>query len=372
MDKTLKSRNCFPNENRKYRSRSRTPPKDFGKTNSKSEFIPFPSTKTSPVQIQAPWVKPSTIKFEDPVLMLHEEILDFFDFMQPTLNDKQMRDDLVQRIRTVTKELWPDSEISVFGSYETGLWLPNSDLDIAVLTSNPESTEEMINSLAQKLCLLGMISEMDRILSATVPILKFKDKVSGVYVDVCFNTENGVVGANIVKSYLARYPEAKYLVCVIKYFLKQRALNDTYSGGIGSFLLFCMVIASIQHHPSRRLDKSCFYRFTLGHYLVFFLKLFGEEFNYEQNGISIKGEGVFFKKSTKPWILNDRSVGLAVECPQNPETDLGKCSFAIDTVKKALSHAYKLLCAQSKKIAPTPLGLIIRVDETVVMRSRLG
>lgn len=80
---------------------------------------------------------------------------------------------------------------------------------------------------------------------------------------------------------------------------------------------------------------------------------------------SIKGDGAIFKKNSKPWICGERMNALAVECPQNQETDLGKCSFGIDTVRKAFSHAYKLLCAQSKKIAPTPLGFIIRVDETI-------
>lgn len=369
MDKTLKFRNCVADENRKYRSRSRTPPREILKNNSKLEFIPFSNNRIVNSPNQAPWVKSSTSKFEDPVLMLHEEILDFFDFMQPTQNEKQMRADLVERIRVIAKELWPGSEIIVFGSFETGLWLPNSDLDMAILTTSPESTEELINTLAHKLCSLGMMSEMDRILSASVPILKFKDKSTGIYVDICFNTENGILGASIVKSYLSRYPEAKYLICVIKYFLKQRGLNDTYSGGVGSFLLFCLVIASIQQHPSRKLDKNYFYRFTLGHFLVFFFRLFGEEFNYDSNGISIKEEGAIFKKSSKPWIYCERSNALAVECPQNQETDLGKCSYAIDTVKKAFSHAYKLLCAQSKKIAPTPLGLIIRIDETIRRRS---
>jgi non-canonical poly(A) RNA polymerase PAPD5/7 len=36
---------------------------------------------------------------------------------------------------------------------------------------------------------------------------------------------------------MERYPEVKYLAICLKYFLKQRGLNETYEGGVGSFLL---------------------------------------------------------------------------------------------------------------------------------------
>ena len=34
------------------------------------------------------------------------------------------------------------------------------------------------------------------------------------------------------------YPEMKYMIVIIKCILRQRDLHETYSGGIGSFLLF--------------------------------------------------------------------------------------------------------------------------------------
>jgi non-canonical poly(A) RNA polymerase PAPD5/7 len=290
--------------------------------------------------------------------------------MQPTESERKERKGLVQRIKKITKNLWPQADVFVFGSFETGLWLPNSDVDIVVLTYDDTPSEELIKTLA-KGEILEMADEMDLITSATVPILKFKDRVTEIYVDVCFNTENGVQGAEIVKALLAKYPEAKYLVCVFKYFLKQRALNDTYSGGIGSFLLFCMVIASIQQHPSRLNNPQHFHRYILSHYLVFFLKFFGEDFKYDQNGISILDEGSIFRKSSKRWTLTDRSNFLTVECPQKPGTDLGRCSFAIETVKKAFSHSYRLLCSQTKSLGKTPLSLLIRLDETIESRGNL-
>jgi non-canonical poly(A) RNA polymerase PAPD5/7 len=302
------------------------------------------------------------------LLQLHEEIIDFYDYMQPSVKDNEDRLDVIQRIKTIAQELWPDSQIDIFGSYETGLWLPNSDIDLVIMTGTDEDLTELINAFAYKVCSLGMASEMDRILTAKVPILKMKDRKTGIYLDISFNLDNGLQGIGVVKEYLERYPEAKYIVCVIKYFLKQRGLNDTYSGGVGSFLLFCLVISSIQHHPAHRQDRKYYSRYTLAHYLVSFLKLYGEDFSYEVVGISIKGEGSYFKKASKNWYYNEKPGYVAVECPQNAENDLGKNSFSIELVKKAFSHAYKLFCAQSKKVALTPLNMIIRVDELIQSR----
>lgn len=354
---------------KKNRSRSRTPNPPSDPPPPPSDFIPL-STKISapPSKDIPPWVRPNTLTFIDLNLQLHEEILDFFDFMQPSPSDLSSREEVISRMRKIARDLWENSEVSVFGSYETGLWLPNSDLDLLVQTGTNEKSEDLINNFAFSICKLGMASEMDRILSATVPILKMKDKATGIYLDICFNIENGLQGVGLVKDYLARYPQAKYLVCVVKYFLKQRGLNDTYSGGIGSFLLFCMVICSIQQHPALRSERKNYARFTLGHYLMYFFKLFGEELNYESTGISIRGEGAFFKKSSKNWTYFDKENYLSVECPQNPENDLGKSSYSIELVKKSFSHAYKLLCSQNRRIAKTPLNMIIRQDELISTR----
>ena len=368
MSKNAKTSSFNSEAATKYRSRSRSPMHDQLKQEGK--LIQFHIPKKISAQSQVPWITQPTLQINDPLLQLHEEIIDFFDFMQPTEREKKAREELLIRIKKVIKGIWPESEVHIFGSYETGLWLPNSDLDIMVLTFNSDPAEDLIHTLSRS-DLMHMASEMDLITSATVPILKFRDKSSSIYVDICFNTENGVQGVSIVKSYLEVYPEARYLVCVIKYFLKQRGLNETYSGGIGSFLSFCMVIASIQQHPSRPKNPSNFNRFLLSHYLVFFFKFFGEEFKYETNALSIRDQGSVFRKSSKNWLNNDRNSLLTLECPQNPGTDLARSSFAMETVKKSFYHCYRLLCATCSHISPTPLGLVIRFDETIAARASL-
>lgn len=43
---------------------------------------------------------------------LHEEIVDFFNFMSPRPEEEAMRRDVVNRIESVIKDLWPTARVS--------------------------------------------------------------------------------------------------------------------------------------------------------------------------------------------------------------------------------------------------------------------
>lgn len=44
---------------------------------------------------------------------LHEEIVDFFNFMSPRPEEETMRREVVKRIENVIKDLWPTASVSV-------------------------------------------------------------------------------------------------------------------------------------------------------------------------------------------------------------------------------------------------------------------
>ena len=55
---------------------------------------------------------------------LHEEIEDFFSYMSPTQEEHLMRVGVYTSIRDVILKLWDSAEVCIFGSFETGLYLP--------------------------------------------------------------------------------------------------------------------------------------------------------------------------------------------------------------------------------------------------------
>jgi non-canonical poly(A) RNA polymerase PAPD5/7 len=182
------------------------------------------------------------MRTKDIFLSLHSEILDFVEFVSQTKEDKQSRKNVVNRIKQVVQQSYPQSKVLVFGSCATGLNLPNSDIDLCVYY--PAVRElSMINRVSNELARAGICSSIEPIKNAKVPIIKLQDKETGINVDLSFNRENGIYCVKLVKQLMKKYPELRPLLLVLKCFLKSRQLNETYHGGISSFLLTMLVTA---------------------------------------------------------------------------------------------------------------------------------
>lgn len=61
---------------------------------------------------------------------LHEEIEDFFEYIKPTEVEEGVRWHVVKRIEKVVRQMWPQAECAVFGSFYTGIYMPTSDVDL--------------------------------------------------------------------------------------------------------------------------------------------------------------------------------------------------------------------------------------------------
>jgi non-canonical poly(A) RNA polymerase PAPD5/7 len=140
----------------------------------------------------------------------------------------------------VVKESYPNAVVMVFGSCATGLNLQNSDIDLLVY--NPEVKEiNMLNKLSNTLLKAGICKSIEPLKYTKVPLIKLQDKETGIQVDLSFNRTNGIYCVKLVKFLQKKYPELRPLILVLKAFLKSRNLNETYHGGVGSFLLTMLV-----------------------------------------------------------------------------------------------------------------------------------
>jgi len=92
------------------------------------------------------------------------------------------------------------------------------------------------------------------------------------------------------------------LIYVLKYFLRQRKLNESYTGGISSFLLFNLLLAYVQYLSK---ENQLGEKINLGTILVGFFQFYGFDFNFEDVGISVRYGGYFFKKSDSNWYVFD-------------------------------------------------------------------
>lgn len=87
---------------------------------------------------------------------------------------------------------------------------------------------------------------------------------------------------------------------LIKFFLKQKNFNETYTGGIGSYLLFNMIYAYAlflkeikNKNPKNDLEFT-----NHGSFLLGFLKFYAQELNWENRGISISNGFKFYNNSS--------------------------------------------------------------------------
>ncbi|TRY60220.1 hypothetical protein DNTS_026368 [Danionella cerebrum] len=303
---------------------------------------------------------------------LHEEIMDFYKFMSPRPEEATMRQEVVDRIELVIKELWPTADVQIFGSFSTGLFLPTSDIDLVVFGKWERPPLQQLEQALRKHSVAEpySIKVLDK---ATVPIIKLTDQETEVKVDISFNVETGIKAASFIKEFMKKYTVLPYLIFVLKQFLLQRDLNEVFTGGISSYSLILMVISFLQLHP--RIDARN-PNMNLGILLVEFFELYGRHFNYLKTGIRIKNGGAYMAKEDimKAMSNGHRPSMLCIEDPLLPGNDVGRSSYGAMQVKEAFDYAYIVL---SRAVAPlarsypnkdsdSTLGRIIKVTQEVI------
>ncbi|GMF52263.1 unnamed protein product [Phytophthora fragariaefolia] len=321
-----------------------------------------------------PWMRQRQGYFNGNVYEgLHDEIMDFVSFISPTEQELRARAELIEEMRHVVKGLWPEATVETFGSHYTQMFLPQSDIDM-VLFGVPEGKAPLFK-LAQCLEEKELVSYLEVIDKARIPIVKMVHKASDIHVDVSFNVAGGLATGDLVKHYMRVYPSFRPLTLVLKYFMAQRGPNETYTGGVGSFLLQMMVISFLQHHGRVLGAEHDDPKFNnLGRLLMGFFTLYGRDFNYTELAISVRNGGSYFFKEDRRWYDDNRPFLISMENPNEPSLDIGKNSYEMRTVKRSFDYARLVLQneinrhGKFKTLPGSILGTIIQADSNLVKR----
>ncbi|XP_051152194.1 uncharacterized protein LOC127266109 [Andrographis paniculata] len=324
------------------------------------------STPASAGGLEGTWFRTGS-RFKSPMLQLHKEILDFCDFLSPTREEQESRNAAVASVSNVIKYIWPSAEVQVFGSFRTGLYLPSSDIDVVILGSNVRSPQIGLQALSRALSQRGIAKKIQVIAKARVPIIKFVEKKSEVSFDISFDVDNGPKAAHFIKDAVSKWPALRPLCLILKVFLQQRELNEVYSGGIGSYALLSMLIAMLRGQQDQVPPEH-----NLGVLLVKFFDMYGCKLNTVDVGVSCNGEGIFFAKSSKGFIIDGRPSLISIEDPQTPDNDIGKNSFNYYQVRSAFAMAFSTLTNAKAILRLGPdksiLSSIIRPDAVLLER----
>lgn len=368
---------------------------------------------TTSCSVLPPWMSQPSEPYINPLVRLHNEIVDFCSLMEPRPSELRQREKLVKRFTKLAESCFEGCKVNVFGSQATGLLLPTSDIDITVVLKESEdeattkdkkdkkktdkdqvlqdqedmenwnitstsSSKSPLRTLASALRSewIDDLKYLEVIENTRVPLVKFIT-TEGLAMDISFNQENGPKAALLMKTFLQAMPPLRPLTFVLKYYLASRGLNEPYSGGIGSYMLQLMIVSFLQHRERDSYNNRRPSVYNLGCLLVEFMELYGFDFNYFTTGISVRHDGMYFPKGAhdrkEVFLIPNRLFSLAMENPLDPAMDVGKPSFKMFLIQRAFDTSFKSLLAHvAEPIIPafSILGVILPASSE--MHERAG
>eukprot|EP00340_Litonotus_pictus_P011694 CAMPEP_0170535868 /NCGR_PEP_ID=MMETSP0209-20121228/101835_1 /TAXON_ID=665100 ORGANISM="Litonotus pictus, Strain P1" /NCGR_SAMPLE_ID=MMETSP0209 /ASSEMBLY_ACC=CAM_ASM_000301 /LENGTH=403 /DNA_ID=CAMNT_0010837175 /DNA_START=1613 /DNA_END=2824 /DNA_ORIENTATION=- len=365
---------------------------------------------------EVPWMT-DDIKNSDGVIKLSKEIIEFTKLVEPTKEENLLREKTLSILKGIFKAEFPGWKVKAFGSYPVNLHLPDSDIDIVIIPdSHSTYSEDQVFNKIDLILKRKKLVKYCQIIKAKVPILKAIINETSINVDITVNRTNGYKTKDDVMRVLHRVPSMRKLIYVLKYFLRQRQLNDAYSGGVSSFLLFNLVYAFFCYYIKSQLLLSteleieslslghllleffefygggvssfllfnlvyaffCYYiesqlllsteleieSLSLGHLLLEFFEFYGVQFNYKKVGSSIRN-GVFFYQRNDA--EENRKHILSVENYQEPTQDIGKGAYKFNVVIDSFTKARDSLRFPDS-VGDSFLDKVINVDNFLLER----
>ncbi|KAB2002738.1 hypothetical protein ES319_D11G086300v1 [Gossypium barbadense] len=160
--------------------------------------------------------------------------------------------------------------------------------------------------------------------------------VKSVRLDISFKSPShtGLQTTELVKELTEQFPAATPLALVLKQFLADRSLDQSYSGGLSSYCLVLLIIRFLQHehHLGRPINQN------FGSLLMDFLYFFGNVFDPRQMRVSVQGSGVYINRE-RGYSIDP----IHIDDPLFPTNNVGRNCFRIHQCIKAFSEAYSIL-----------------------------
>ena len=181
--------------------------------------------------------------------LLHEQICRFATLAEPDRAESKLRSKALSRVAAALRSEYPASELVLHGSAATGLALPTSDIDLVLCVGGNTGRKRAVDTLKRArrgLQVAKVVRRAELVHRAKVPVLKFTERQSDLAFDLCANEPGAHAYTAFMRSELERMPALRPLLLVLKCCLAQQGLNETFTGGVGSFMLFLMVRSALE------------------------------------------------------------------------------------------------------------------------------
>eukprot|EP01134_Creolimax_fragrantissima_P007066 CFRG7066T1 len=205
------------------------------------------SARQPPNQFQQQPVKPV------PELPLHykigleQQLKQISDRLAPLPEALELRETLIQDIGKLVKREWADSYVRLYGSSGNQFGVRGADVDMCLFhkLEEDETNADVIVRLAELLKDEGH-KEVLPLPGTRVPIVKFKEKNSGMAVDICLNNFLAVNNTEFLRTYGEIDNRLIVLARFVKFWAKKRNINEPYLGTLSSYAYVLLCIYYLQ------------------------------------------------------------------------------------------------------------------------------
>lgn len=172
---------------------------------------------------------------------------------------RQHTDELLQRKMELRKRLheklrivFPQCGLYVVGSSLTGFGSNASDADMCLMIGEQKVGQRyqamaVLNHVARLLAKTGWCQDgRPLVIHAKVPILRFRDRCTGVEVDLNVNNAVGLRNTRLLQCYAQLDDRVSPLVLAVKAWATGRDINQAKHGTLSSYSLALMVIQYLQ------------------------------------------------------------------------------------------------------------------------------
>ncbi|KAJ3282280.1 Non-canonical poly(A) RNA polymerase papd5, partial [Borealophlyctis nickersoniae] len=296
---------------------------------------------------------------------LTAQAAEFAAKLTPRPEEQAVRTHIIQRFSNlVTQALalvdpLAEPTLEVVGSMSSGVYLPGGDIDLVVLYPSERGASDVLTVLYEALQTVSPTdgptppfadpTTIKLIMTARVPVLKFRTCMGNVAVDVTCNASSGIASTRLVKTWMTTYPTTlRPLVLLVKRWLSERKFDEVYTGGLGGYAVANMCLAIVLGARGRRMGKDV----ELGMLVMEFFEAFGMTLDYTRKGVSVR-IGKFVDRpaglvnrvryapvgATSGSTL-DFGLSLYVEDPADPTNDICRASYRVAEIREAMAETF--------------------------------
>lgn len=304
---------------------------------------------------------------------LSQQILDLFHACEQQSDDLEKKENCRAVLQRDIQTIFPGARVFLGGSSLNGFGSRTSDADLCLVfeeeTGNHRTDAVYVLSLVRTLFYQLSYIERPQLIRAKVPILKFRDRVSGVEFDLNFNNTVGIRNTFLLRTYAYVEKRVRPIILVIKKWANHHCINDASRGTLSSYTLVLMILHYLQTLPEpvipclQRDYPECFNpkmdihlvpsgpsnipafvsknQSSLGDLFLGFLKYYATVFKWDKYVISVREAKTFPKNRCREW----RGKFVCVEEPFD-RTNTARAvheKVKFDAIKAEFTESYQVL-----------------------------